>query len=169
MVSMTFEPPPPEGPFAPPPPKDAYARTEGIQGRGGVQEGWDGGRARGLDMMVAVMVVGWLLHIWYLMRLDGPMGGVFALWPMLRLMALWPFWVGKNWARVLTMGSCMLSAILSAFAVFAHFTSSPFLLGRDGLFVTILVGVLDVAMLLYLLRPDVVAFFERRGTSSLRK
>lgn len=165
---MSFEPPPPSGPFAPPPPKDAYARTEGVRGRGEAKSGWDGGRPRSLDLITGVLVLGWLLDIWFLIRIDGPIGGCFALWPLLRLLFLWSFWMGKNWARVLMMSTCMFSVIASGFAVTMHYASAHFSLGRDGLFITVIVALLDGAMLLYLLRPEVVAFFEKRGTSSVR-
>lgn len=156
-----FAPPPapvPRTPFAPAPPKEALAR----QAR---TAPWsravgDGGPPAGLDALVVALFGLNLgsLGVWW--RADGPPVAHAMLLPLLGAMAVtYFFWKGRNWARFLLMLGAIAELCMGTLG-FALLRSR--MTGIELALVAVRMAA-DVWVVWFCVRPDTVAFFERRA------
>ncbi len=175
----SFAPPPPPSapsPFAPPPPVDAYARTEGVfkageRGLASKSIVGDGGPPSDLPLVVGALMIAHLMDAVLLYRMPGPMSGCWSIYGVFVIAALFAFWSGRNWARVLVLALSTLELVLivlilgvaMSVARARHLATMPEIVGA------LLTAAFDVWLIRFCVRPDTVAFFDVRARSSYQR
>lgn len=154
-----FAAPPPVAPagFAAPPPKDAFERR--AQDRPWSRAVGDGGPPPGLDLLVLVLAGLDILSIGLWSRSNAPLAGMYMVPLVASLLIVYFFWQGKNWARFLMMTGALIELVALGLA-FAVVRRHMTLVEMGSIFVRL--G-LDAYFLWFCVRPDTVAFFERRS------
>lgn len=155
-----FMPPPPTGgprsPFAAPPPQEALDRE--ARHKPWSRAVGDGGPPAGLDLLVLVLSGLNLASMGVWWRSNAPLANVMILPLMASIVVTYFFWKGRNWARFLVLLGALGEGVLIALG-FAMLR--PHLTGVE-------LGVLGLRLLLdgwivyFSIRPDTVAFFEKR-------
>jgi hypothetical protein len=153
----SFAPPPPPGPFAPPPTKEALERAS--QKRTYSRAVGDGGPPHGLDTLVMILAGMNILSLGLWARSTAAIGNVYMLPLTLSIIVVYFFWQGKNWARFVLMALAMVEIVIVgfAFAVVRRELTAPEMLSAAAKLA------LDVYLLYFCVRPDSVAFYERRS------
>lgn len=158
-MKPAFAPPPPptsSSPFAPPPPKEALERDA-------KQKPWsralgDGGPPAGLDLLVLVLIGVDVMSMGVWWRSNVPLANAMILPLMATIVVAYFFWKGANWARFLILLGSIAEIVLLVlgFAMLRrHLTGVELVLMAFRLF-------LDGWVVYFSIRPDTVAFFERR-------
>lgn len=151
---------PPEGPpqpFAPPPLEESLRRE--ARKKPWSQAVGDGGPPPGLDLLVAGLVGLDLLSMALWWRNDAPVANAMLLPLLGSILVAYFFWQGRNWARfLLLLGSLAEIVVIGlAFAfVRRHLTGPELVAGAVRL-------ALDLYICWFCVRPDSVAFFEKRS------
>lgn len=153
----SFAAPPPASPFAPPPTQQDLERAS--QKRTYTRAVGDGGPPHGLDTLVMLLVGMDILSIGLWARSSAPIGGCYMVPLSFSLVVVYFFWQGKNWARFLLMLSAMVEIVIVglAFALVRRALTAPELLSAVAKLA------LDVYFVYFCVRPDSVAFFEKRS------
>lgn len=143
-------------PFAAPPPNDALARE--AREKKWARALGDGGPPIGLDLLVLVLAGVDLLSMGVWWRSNVPLANAMLLPLLGSLLVAYFFWKGRNWARFLLLLGSLLELVVTVLAFVAlrrHFNEVELVVIAFRL-------LLDGWIVWFCVRPDTVAYFERR-------
>lgn len=157
-IAPAFAPPPPVtgSPFAAPPPKDALDRQ--AQHKPWSRALGDGGPPVGLDLLVMVLIGVDIMSMGVWWRSNVPIANAMILPLMATIVVKYFFWKGNNWARFLIILGSLVEIVglgLGFAMLRRHLTGVELVLMAFRL-------LLDGWVCYFSIRPDTVAFFERR-------
>jgi hypothetical protein len=138
-------------------------RTAGPKQWGGAVG--DGGPPVGIDLLALILAALAILSMALWWRSAAPVAGCYLLPLLGSVLVVYFFWQGRNWARFLLLTGALveIAGSIMLFALWRSYVTAPEML------VCVARLAMDVYLIAFCVRPDTVAYFEKKSGRPARR